>query len=258
MNKLTFSSYFIFAFFMSMASFALAQEKPTPEIFETEKGELKIYPILHATMVIEWDGKTIYMDPYGGAEKFAAFKDADLILITHKHGDHMNKETLKGLTLDKTELIAPESVLEELGDVKFKTVMGLKNDHNITQRGVSVTAVPMYNLPETDESRHPKGWGNGYVLDLGGKRIYISGDTEDITEMRELKDIDLAFVCMNLPYTMDVDAAASAVLDFKPKIIFPFHFRGGGGKFSDVEKFKSIVNEGNPNIEVRLLNWYPD
>ena len=235
-----------------------AQTKPAFESFETDKGELKIYPILHATMVIEWDGKTIYMDPYGGAEKFTAFDDPDFVIITHVHGDHMNKNTLKGLELDETFLIAPKSVVDQLGDFTFKTVFALENGSNITQQEVSVTAVPMYNLPETDDSRHPKGWGNGYVLNLGGKHIYISGDTEDIPEMRQLKDIDIAFVCMNLPYTMDVDAAADAVLDFKPKVMYPFHYRGGGGKFSDVEKFKEIVNEGDGKIDVRLVEWYPE
>ena len=101
---------------------------------------------------------------------------------------------------------------------------------------------------------HPKGRGNGYVLELGGKRIYVSGDTEDIEEMRQLKGIDIAFVCMNLPFTMTVEQAADAVLAFKPKIVYPYHYRGRGG-FSDVEKFKQIVAR-EPSIDVRLLDWY--
>ncbi|MEM1138130.1 MAG: MBL fold metallo-hydrolase, partial [Bacteroidota bacterium] len=111
---------------------------------------------------------------------------------------------------------------------------------------------------ETPESRHPKGRGNGYLLNIDGKRIYISGYTKDITEMRSLTGIDIAFVCMNLPYTMDIEQAASAVLDFKPKIVYPFHYRGGGGKFSDTEQFKQLVNKKNGDIEVRLLNWYAE
>lgn len=114
----------------------------------------------------------------------------------------------------------------------------------------------MYNLPESAESRHPKGRGNGYVMTVGGKRIYLSGDTSDIPEMRKLKNIDVAFVCMNLPFTMDINQAASAVLDFKPSIVYPYHYRGQGG-FSDVEAFKKLVEEGDSKIRVHLANWYP-
>lgn len=132
----------------------------------------------------------------------------------------------------------------------------LSNGEESEILGLTVQAVPMYNLPDDDSSRHPKGWGNGYVLTIGGDRLYFSGDTEDIPEMRMLSNIDYAFVCMNLPYTMDVDQAADAVLDFAPKVVYPYHYRGQGG-LSDVEKFKSLVNAGNPAIEVRLRNWYP-
>ena len=113
----------------------------------------------------------------------------------------------------------------------------------------------MYNLREEALKFHQKGRGNGYVLTLGEERVYISGDTEDIPEMRQLKNIDKAFVCMNLPYTMTVESAASAVLDFKPKQVYPYHYRGTEG-LSDVNKFKSIVNTGNAEIDVVQLNWY--
>ena len=112
----------------------------------------------------------------------------------------------------------------------------------------------MYNLTEERKNFHTKGRGNGYVVTLGGKRVYVSGDTEDIPEMRALKDIDAAFVCMNLPYTMDVDHAADAVLAFKPKIVYPYHYRGKEG-MSDVEKFKTLVSKEKA-VEVRLLKWY--
>jgi L-ascorbate metabolism protein UlaG (beta-lactamase superfamily) len=114
----------------------------------------------------------------------------------------------------------------------------------------------MYNLPESQDSRHTKGRGNGYLITLAGKRLYVSGDTEDIPEMRQLKKIDAAFVCMNLPYTMDVKQAADAVLAFKPGIVYPYHYRGQGG-LSDINEFKQIVNNKNSKIDVRLLDWYP-
>ena len=185
------------------------------------------------------------MDPYGGAEKFTDFANADLICITHLHGDHLNANTLKGLDLANTTLIAPQSVVDELGDIEFNEIRVLANDKSTNFLEIEIEAVPMYNLPDDDTSRHPKGWGNGYVISIDGKRFYFSGDTEDIPEMRSLKEIDYAFVCMNLPYTMDVDQAAEAVLDFQPKVVYPFHYRGQNG-FSDVDKFKALVNKENP------------
>ena len=118
--------------------------------------------------------------------------------------------------------------------------------------GINIEAMPMYNLPEAADAFHTKGRGNGYVLTIGGKRVYISGDTEDIPEMRALKNIDIAFVCMNLPYTMDVNQAALGVVAFKPKVVYPYHYRG-----QDVNIFKKLVNEADKNIEVKLVNWYP-
>lgn len=235
------------------ASYLFAQ----PTSLDTRRGSLVITPILHSSMVLQWNGKTILVDPYGGAEKFASFASPDLVLITDIHGDHLHKKTLEALDLSKATLIAPQAVLDQLGEAFFHKQHALPNGSSMKWKSLRVEAVPMYNLPETEDSRHPKGRGNGYVLTLGGKRVYISGDTEDIAEMRALEGIDLAFVCMNLPYTMDVDQAADAVLAFKPTTVVPFHYRGGGGQFSDVEKFKELVLAQNPDIEVRLLEWYP-
>ncbi len=128
----------------------------------------------------------------------------------------------------------------------------LNNGDNKMVEGIRIEAIPMYNLPEAADAFHTKGRGNGYVLTMGGKRVYLSGDTEDIPEMRNLKNIDVAFVCMNLPYTMNVEQAAQGVLAFKPKVVYPYHYRG-----QDVNTFKSFVNNADPSIDVRLLNWYP-
>lgn len=221
-----------------------------------KKGNISIHPILHASMVLQWNGKTIYIDPYGGATRYAAYPKPDLVLITDVHGDHMNKKTLADLDLSNTEIIVPLAVKDKLGKtIKVKKTRTLANGKKLKIMGIKIKAIPMYNLPETAKTRHPKGRGNGYIITLGGKRLYISGDTEDIKEMRALKHIDVAFVCMNLPYTMKVSNAASAVLDFKPKVVYPFHFRGKNG-FSDVKKFKQLVNKGNKKIEVRLREWY--
>lgn len=134
-------------------------------------------------------------------------------------------------------------------------VITLKNGESKKVEGISINAIPMYNLPESATAMHTKGRGNGYVLKAGGKSIYISGDTQGIPEMRALKNIDVAFVCMNLPYTMDVTEAADAVLAFAPKVVYPYHYRGKDG-LSDVNKFKSLVDAGNKGIDVRLRDWY--
>ena len=244
----------IFAVLLLPGATLLAQS----DTLETESGDLLIHPILHSSMVLSWNDLTILVDPYGGGQKFAAFPAPDLVLITDIHGDHLNAETLKALDLSAATLIAPAAVIDQLGDIRFQETHALANGESRDWQSLAVEALPMYNLPETEDSRHPKGRGNGYVLTLGGKRIYISGDTEDIAEMRELKDIDAAFVCMNQPYTMTVEQAADAVLAFGPARVYPFHYRGGGGVFGDVARFKTLVNAGNDTIEVHLLNWYPE
>ncbi|HET8860467.1 MBL fold metallo-hydrolase [Marivirga sp.] len=237
--------------FTLLSSSLLAQE-----VISTTKGNITIHPIVHGTLAIEYDGMTIYVDPYGGAEGFEGLNDADLILITDIHGDHLNKETLEALNTSKSHFIVPQAVADQLGGIDNAKIETLDNDKSTTFKGIEITALPMYNLPENEESRHPKGRGNGYLLNIADKVIYISGDTEDIPEMRALQNIDIAFVCMNIPYTMTINQASDAVLAFKPTIVYPFHFRGQGG-LADVEKFKSIVNAKNENIEVRIRNWYP-
>ncbi|HMP99081.1 MAG TPA: MBL fold metallo-hydrolase [Cyclobacteriaceae bacterium] len=231
-------------------------QKDAPDSIETSAGILSIQPVLHATMALSWNGKTIYIDPYGGATVFEGMAAPDLILITDNHGDHMNIPTLNAINTEKSVILAPQAVKDELPENLQSKTVALANHEITTQLGIKITALPMYNLPERADSRHPKGRGNGYVLALGGKNIYISGDTEDIPEMRALKNIDIAFVCMNQPFTMTVEQAASAVLEFKPKIVYPFHYRGREG-LSDVEAFKKMVNDKDAGIEVRLKNWYP-
>ncbi|MEQ8705762.1 MAG: MBL fold metallo-hydrolase [Phaeodactylibacter sp.] len=229
----------------------------TPSAPETE--ELTIHPVLHGSLVLEQEGTKVFVDPYGGPELYEPFGQPNVVLITHPHGDHLNEETLKGIDLSKAELIAPQAVVDKMSqEITFAKVTVVGNGETLSTKGVKVNAVPMYNLPETEDSRHPKGWGNGYILTMSGRRIYISGDTEDTEEMRKLKDIDVAFVCMNLPYTMGIDQAASAVAEFKPRVVYPYHYRNGDGTLSDVEQFKVMVNEKTGGTEVRLVNWYPE
>ncbi len=234
-------------------TFQTKAQRPDPDHIKTDEGTLTIQPIHHGTLAFSWDEKTIYLDPTGGADAFKGLDKPDIILITDIHGDHMNIETLKALDTENTTIVAPQAVKERLPEPLAKKVTVLSNGDNTKLMKIKISAIPMYNLPENEDSRHPKGRGNGYVLTMGGKNIYISGDTEDIPEMRALENIDIAFVCMNLPYTMDINQAASAVLEFKPGIVYPFHYRG-----QDTEAFKALVNEKNKEIEVRLKDWYPE
>jgi len=242
---------------LTILSYTHLQAQGTkPDQLKTDKGMLTIQPITHATMVLKWNDKIIYVDPYGGAAGFTGMAAPDLVLITDIHQDHMDLKTLEGLDLKKATFVVPPAVAEMLPAAYKEKVVVLKNGAQSIQKEVSIKAIPMYNLPDTTDARHPKGRGNGYVLTMGGKNIYLSGDTEGIAEMRALKNIDVAFVCMNLPYTMDVDQAAKAVLAFQPKIVYPYHYRGTSG-LSDVESFKKQVTTSNKNIDVRLRNWYP-
>jgi len=221
--------------------------------------EFTVHPISHATMVLQWDGATIYVDPVGGGSAFEGHPSPDLILVTDIHGDHLNVETLQAVSVAKTKMMVPQAVADELPS-DFDAQVDVLNNGDVKDRfGFSVKAIPMYNLREEALQFHTKGRGNGYVIEKDGKRVYISGDTEDIPEMRALSNIDVAFVCMNLPYTMTELQAAKAVVAFKPKKVYPYHYRGKG-MMSDVGKFKGwIMKSGpGPEIEVIQLDWYPD
>ena len=247
--------YLIIALIICISACKIDKQTNAPNN-DSEIYELKITPIEHATMVIEYNGKTIYIDPTGGKQAFEAFPKADYILITDIHSDHMHLNTIESLDLSNTQVIAPEAVYELLPENIRPKTNALINGSTLEYDIFSVEAIPMYNLRKEALKYHPKGRGNGYVLTLGKERIYISGDTEDIPEMRKLQNIDKAFICMNLPYTMTVESAVEAVLNFKPKQVYPYHYRGTDG-FSNVEKFKTIVTSKTKDIEVIQLDWYP-
>lgn len=248
------TTLYIFAF--TLAAVTVCAQRPAPDKIKTSKGTLTLQPVLHGSLVMTWDNKTIYVDPYGGAGGFEGLAAPDLVLITDIHGDHMDVKTLDAIETSQAKLVVPQAVADQL-PAKYKDRLTiLNNGASIRLDNIGISAIPMYNLPEDADSRHTKGRGNGYVVEMGGQRVYISGDTEDIREMRQLKDIDVAFVCMNPPYTMDIQQAASAVLEFQPRIVYPYHFRGQAG-LSDVEGFRKLVDAGGKDIEVRLRNWYP-
>lgn len=203
-------------------------------------------PIKHATFVLQSGATTIYVDPVGAAEDFAAFPPPDLILITHIHKDHLAPELVSALQQAQTPIIGPATVIEQLG---YGTT--ISNGGSLEAVGLTIEAIPAYNTSAERLNFHPKGRDNGYVLSKDGVRLYISGDTEDIPEMRALRNIDIAFVCMNLPFTMTVEQAASAVNEFKPGVVIPYHYRGKEG-MSDINAFEKLV----AGIRVEKLQWY--
>ena len=212
----------------------------------TSAGTVKITLVQHASFMLEAGGKVIYVDPAQG--NFDGRPKADLILITDIHGDHMAPKIIAGLQKSGTVILAPEAVAKTVTDAKV-----IRNSETQQVGAWKIEAIPMYNLkrgPSEGKLYHDKGRGNGYVLSYGGKRIYISGDTENIPEMRALKNIDVAFVCMNLPYTMTPEEAAEAVRAFHPKVVYPYHYKG-----SDEKAFEKGL-EGS-GVDVRLRNWYP-
>ncbi len=243
------------ALFISCISVLNSCKSDTKNKNGAETASIKVKPINHGTLVLKSTDYNFYVDPVGGADKFNGYGKVDFVLITDIHGDHLNIETLQGLNLSNTTLIAPKAVVDKLPKNIAKTVVTLNNKDVFENENLKIEAIPMYNLREEALKFHTKGRGNGYVINVDGQRIYISGDTEDIPEMRNLKHIDVAFVCMNLPYTMTEKSAAEAVLDFKPKKVYPYHYRGKG-MISDVNTFKNQVNTKNSEIEVVLFNWY--
>jgi len=244
-------------FLFALALYSTNGQRISPDTIALSKGTLIVQPINHASVVLTAAGKTIYVDPVGGAAKYQGLAAPDIILVTDIHGDHFDPATLRAIRGSGTVLVVPQAVADKLSDADKSGVVILANGDKKELSGIGVAAIPMYNLPASPtDPRHPKGRGNGYVLTVGGKNIYLSGDTEDIPEMRALKNIYVAFICMNLPYTMDINHAADAVLEFKPKIVYPYHYRGQNG-LSDVQGFSNLVKTGDPAIEVRLRNWYP-
>lgn len=236
---------------------ALESEETSSTIELTSADDPSITPIEHASFVMTLGEVRIAVDPVGEAARFSAAGTPGLILLTDIHGDHFSTSTLATLVSDTTEIVAPAAVLEQLPeDLAAQTTM-LENGGTTLISGITIDAVPMYNLPQTEDAYHVKGRGNGYVLTAGEQRVYIAGDTEDIPEMRELENIDIAFVPMNLPYTMDIQSAADGVLAFAPAVMYPYHYRGPDG-LADVEAFAGLVEAENEAIDVRLGDWYPE
>jgi L-ascorbate metabolism protein UlaG (beta-lactamase superfamily) len=222
----------------------------TGDHIATSEGDLVIHPVNHASFVMSWKNQTIYTDPVGGAALYRDLPRPTLILVTDIHGDHVDSTTINGIGGTNAIIVVPSAVLSMLSTGARAVTRVLANGSTLAISGLSIEAIPMYNLTAGRLNFHTKGRGNGYVVTLGGKRVYISGDTEDIREMRELQDIEVAFLCMNLPFTMDINQAASATREFRPRKIIPYHYSS-----SNVAQFKQLVGT-DLNIEVLLRKWY--
>jgi L-ascorbate metabolism protein UlaG (beta-lactamase superfamily) len=215
-----------------------------PEEFSTSGGVVGITPIQHASLMLKAGGKVLYVDPAQGS--YEGLPPADYILITDIHGDHLVPSLVAKLKKADTVILGPKAVAAQ---VPGTTV--ISNGETRKMGAFQVEAVPMYNLKPAANGQiyHEKGRGNGYVLTYGGKRFYFSGDTEGTPEMKALRNIDVAFVCMNLPYTMAAQDAAEAVRAFHPAVVYPYHYRG-----QDTTVFaKALAGTG---IDVRLRDWY--
>jgi len=216
-----------------------------PEEFKTSAGTLTMTPIQHAGLMLQAGGQVVHIDPAQGS--YDGLPPADFILITDIHGDHLSAPTIAKIKKASTVIIGPEAVAKSLTGTTI-----LHNGETKTFGAWTIEAIPMYNLtrgPAPGQLYHDKGRGNGYVITYGGLRMYVAGDTENIPEMRALKNIEVAFVPMNLPYTMTPEEAAAAVKAFKPKIVYPYHYQG-----TDLKTFEAALK--GSGIEVRLRDWY--
>ena len=246
-------AFFLMTVFLFSATVSLRAQTARPQMqtFDSSAGPIYITPIEHASTLIEAGGKVIYVDPSKTKNfpaDFTGLPPADLILISDIHSDHMDPATVASLSKADTVIIAPPAVVKTI-----TTAKPLSNGETTHWENWTIEAIPMYNIvrgPAPGKFFHDKGRGNGYVLTYGGKRIYFSGDTEGIPEMRALKNIDVAFVCMYERPTMSPEEAADAVLAFHPKVVIPYHYGT-----SDPAIFKKKL-EGS-GIDVRLLDWYP-
>jgi L-ascorbate metabolism protein UlaG (beta-lactamase superfamily) len=221
-----------------------AAEKFQQDVIKTKAGDLKITFIGHGTLLFTFGGKVIHVDPVGQYADYAKLPQADLILITHEHRDHLDSQAVARLRKPDTRIVLNQAAA---GQVPGGLVM--QNGEVKTVAGFQIAAVPAYNLVHqraSGEPFHPKGRGNGYIITFGDTRVYVAGDTENTPEMKALKNIDIAFLPMNLPYTMTPEMVADAARAFKPKILYPYHF----GK-TDTGKLVNLLKD-QKGIEVRI------
>ncbi len=229
---------------LGLAGFAAGQMKFEKDVVPTAKGDLEITFLGHGTLMMAFGGKTIHVDPYGDVADYGTLPKADLVLVTHEHFDHLDPKALKAILKPDTAIVASKSCAPKLPGAVI-----MANGESRTVLGLAIEAVPAYNIAHKrpDGSPfHPKGGGNGYVVTFGDKRVYIAGDTEDTPEMKALSSIDVAFLPMNLPYTMSPEQVADAARAFRPKVLYPYHTGD-----TDTSRLVKLL-KGENGIEVRI------
>lgn len=241
--------FFLILLFIGPYSFSQDPGSFEKDSFKTAGGTLEITFIGHGTLMFTFDGKTIHVDPWSRLADYSLLPDPDIILITHEHGDHLDLNAIHVCRKENTELVLTELCAQK---VSGGTVM--RNGDTTEIKGIKIDAVPAYNIKHQrapGQPYHPRGDGNGYVLTFGenGLRLYVAGDTENIPEMAELKDIDIAFLPMNLPYTMTPEMAAEAARSFRPGILYPYHF----GDTDVSALFSELQDEENIEVRIRKL-----
>lgn len=217
---------------------AFAQKRFQEDVLKTKSGEVKITCIGHGTVMLAYGGKVIHIDPVSRYADYATLPKADLILITHEHGDHLDAKAIQSVSTANTTIIVNPGSLKALPNGVV-----MKNGETKSAAGVKIEAVPAYN-PE--KAFHPKGNGNGYVLTFDDKRVYVAGDTENVPEIKSLKQIDVAFLPMNLPYTMTPEQVAEVAKAIRPKVLYPYHFGN-----TDTGALVNLL-KGEKEIEVRI------
>jgi L-ascorbate metabolism protein UlaG (beta-lactamase superfamily) len=228
-----------------------ARAQGAADEYPTSAGKIAISPISHASFVMATPDLVIYNDPVGGKALYDGHPAPGLILVTHEHGDHFELDTLTAIVGADTKLVVNPAVLEKLPEELKAKATAIANGEKTTVGSIEIEAIPAYNTTEDRKKYHPQGRDNGYVLSVDGRRVYIAGDTEDIPEMRALKDIHIAFVPMNLPYTMDETQASSAVAEFKPAFVYPYHYKG-----SDPKVFAEKVAAAAGDVKIVMGPWY--
>lgn len=239
----------LFLTLLSTSAIMNAQNNYPVETLTTKDGkEIKVTLFKHASLAIEYDGEEIYIDPVTKVADtdidYSTMPKADYILVTHEHWDHLDPKAIEELSKPGTQIILNATSEKQLGK---GTVIANWQDMNLAD-GIKLEAVPAYNTTPGREKFHPKGNGNGYILTIDGVRIYVAGDTEDIPEMSQIKDIDLAFLPVNQPYTMTIDQAEKAALTIKPKILIPYHYSD-----TPVEQLKERLDKENSGINVMIF-----
>lgn len=215
----------------------------------TADGDIIIHPVDHASLLIGFADNVFYIDPVGGAELYAGLPAPTAILVTHGHGDHFDIPTLEAIA-GSAPILASQEVFDKLPEALKANASAIANGAEQSLAGISVRAVAAHNVTEDRMQYHPVGVGNGYVISFSDKLVYVAGDTEPTDDMLALSGIEVAFLPMNLPYTMTPEQAAEAINTFKPRIVYPYHY----GE-SDLAVLETDVGA---DTEVRLREWYPN